>query len=222
MRTHPDQALLLKACSKNCQSSSVCRAEDATTNHPPVFGRRKHKDSPDAVKFVIEMKVTVTRNIATDANIMNGMRGTFVDTILNPQEPQLGGTLCRAKIALHCALLKLNCACATCPNTLDGGIILILPPSPRCKSPCRKNQKRCQYLMTVAHRFIDYHSKDQTVPHIIVNDLRSRVYAEMRGSYPENASLRPRTTGKPHGSGTRTQSSMNETSVMNNIMEVGS
>ena len=53
-------------------------------------GRRKRKVLSETIELVIGIKVMVTSNIATDLDITNGVRGTDIDIILNPEEPPLG------------------------------------------------------------------------------------------------------------------------------------
>lgn len=43
--------------------------------------------SPDVIVLAVGLKVLVTLNIQTDADLVNGPRGAIVDIILPPEEP---------------------------------------------------------------------------------------------------------------------------------------
>ena len=112
------------------------------------------------------MKVMVGSNTL---NIVNGTRGTFVDIILNPQEPPLGvAPIVGLKYSLHCLLFKLNRVCAICLGTPNDGMVSTFPSKSSMQTALQNKSETvvcCQYPMMATYRFTEYHPQGQTIPH---------------------------------------------------------
>jgi len=182
VRTHWNNASLLKACSEIGQRLLVCHADDTIKNRP-VFtravrgvggGRWKRKNLPEVIELAIGMKVMVTSNIATDLDITNGARGTVVDIVLNPEEPPLGdNSIIMLKHLPQRVLVKLNRMRAAHLDGLEDGVIPIFPVKSSMQITLGKKAKtvtRLQYPVTAAYSFTDHRSEDHwTITRVIVD-----------------------------------------------------
>ena len=117
---------------------------------------------PETIEFAIGVKVTVTSNIATDLDIMNGARGTVVDVILDPDEPPLNNSaIVSLKRLPQCVLFKLIRTRTACLDGLEEGVIPIFPANRSMQIILQRKIKtvtRPQYPITAAYSFMDYQS----------------------------------------------------------------
>jgi ATP-dependent exoDNAse (exonuclease V), alpha subunit - helicase superfamily I member len=129
---------------------------------------------PDRVEIAIGMKTLVTWNLATDADLANGTRGTITQIILDPREEggiQDGVKLLQFPPAM--ILFKPNeDSQQTFPN-VEKGYIPIFPseatftihPSPKKT----KSITRRQLAVDSAYSFTDYRSQGQTLEYVIID-----------------------------------------------------
>ena len=125
VRTRWSDASLCKACSRSGQRLFVCHAEDAVQNQALSLserfapaaqgtgdGRRTRKNPPEASESAARTKVMLTSNIVTDLDITNGVRGTVIDIILDPDEPMVGdkSIIPLKHLPLQCVLARLCCS----------------------------------------------------------------------------------------------------------------
>ena len=140
--------------------------------------QRKRKDLPAQIEMAVGMKVLVTNNLETDLNITNGAWGEIVNIILHPDESPTGeGPIVNLKYLPSYLLVKLSCTHASQLAGLDEAVILVEPTmiTTRISLPVHNSKVvTCtvwhqQYLITAAYMFTDYHSQEQTLPHIIID-----------------------------------------------------
>lgn len=128
---------------------------------------------PHKIDIAIGMKSMVLLNIATDADLANGTRGTVVDIILNASEdiPHPNETNVRLHyppaVILFRPLYEQNKKIAGLPD----GVLPIFPTRKKFSLPGHDNVMilREQYALTPTYAFTDYKSQGQTIESVIVD-----------------------------------------------------
>jgi hypothetical protein len=197
VREEWNSAAIRKWCSESKERLYICQAKDTyrgrTLSMVERYAvaarlqgqkrpkRQKRKDLPAKIEIAIGMKVMVTSNVETDLDITNGARGTIVDIVLHPDEPEVvDGTIVKLKHLPSYILVKLSRTRASKLEGLDESIIPIEPTSVKFQIRVKNADKklisrtvsRKQFPMTAAYAFTDYRSQGQTIPYVIVDIAR--------------------------------------------------
>jgi len=129
----------------------------------------------DLMEAAVGMKAMVVLNLATEADIANGTRGTITDIVLDPRENGLSvddeGAI---RLKYPPALIKFR------PNKgsninfegLDEGIVPIIPSVVTFKIKFdgqEESVRRRQYAMTAGYAFTDYKAQGQTIEYVIID-----------------------------------------------------
>lgn len=171
----------------------ICPAEDSTHNMPLSPSQRLSvarmplKDTenlPTMIRIVKGMRIMVTRNISTVANLSNGSRGRVTDIVLDPREPRIGIEAVKERIVfLHYppAFLIIHLDFCDMPQ-LQG-----LPPQhvPISAVECRFSTTmkpstritRRQFPLAPAYAFTDFKAQGQTIDHILVDIGKTTCFA---------------------------------------------
>ncbi|KAJ3568696.1 hypothetical protein NP233_g5549 [Leucocoprinus birnbaumii] len=135
-----------------------------TTSEPSMFHRvllagstiQDTQRMAERVELAVGMKAMVIVNIATEADLANGTRGTVEEIILDPREPPTPDT--KPQITFE---------------GLEDGLIPIIPGEVRFSIEEDEGKKirvrRRQLALTQAYAFTDYKSQGQTIPCVIVD-----------------------------------------------------
>jgi hypothetical protein len=171
----------------------ICPAEDSTSQGPLSPSQRLTaaamplKDTeqlPTMIRIVKGMRVMVTRNISTAANLSNGSRGRIVDIILDPREPPVDKRAIEEKRTyLHyppiLVIVKLDfCELPQLPGLPPCHV----PLSPvNCKftmgsTPSTRITRR-QLPLIPAYAFTDFKSQGQTIEHVLVDIGKTTCFA---------------------------------------------
>ncbi|KAJ3561239.1 hypothetical protein NP233_g10314 [Leucocoprinus birnbaumii] len=130
----------------------------------------------ERVELAVGMKAMVVINIATEADMANGTRGTVEEIILDPREPPTSvGEEGKIWLKYPLALVKFR------PDTkpdisfegLEEGLIPIVPSQVKFSIEEDEGKKtsirRHQLALTQAYAFTDYKSQGQTIACVIVD-----------------------------------------------------
>ena len=195
VRSAWNRASLRKHCAKTCNILYIFDAEDTIggTREPLNFEQKvlvagmKLNDTKKMkgtkklshrVELAIGMKVMVTLNLATEADLANGSRGTIAGVILDPRERvskdeanefgELWLQYPPASILFH----PFHYEFEPFPG-LDPGIIPIFPSEVTFNIHYRDNPRtqirRRQYPLCAAYAFTDHKSQGQTIEYVIVD-----------------------------------------------------
>ena len=122
----------------------------------------------------------VTQNVKTDFDITNKARGTIVGIKLHPDEHMVSKRTSQYMELQHLLLyilVELQWTQATQLTGLEECVIPIEPRMQTFQVKCEqsngqqvtKTVKQCQFPMTAAYTFTDYHSQGQTIPYILID-----------------------------------------------------
>lgn len=171
----------------------ICPAEDSAHEAPLSTSQRllvaklsakETEDLPTIIRIVKGMRIMVTRNIATTANLSNGSRGRIADIVLDPREPAITPQAVEEKKAYllyppAIIILELDfCDLPRLPSLPPRHV----PLSPMmCKfsigtTPSTRITRR-QLPLTAAYAFTDFKAQGQTIDHILVDIGRTTCFA---------------------------------------------
>lgn len=184
VQTNWNGAVTRKHCKMRGNQLYNCRAEDTTKGRPltlsekymlesrhfGVTGKRQRmkRDLPRSGRWYEGM---VNRDIETDLDITNGMRGEIVDIVLHPDEDvPVGASEVRLKHLPLYILVKLS---RTRASTLEGNgrkcdtsgtyqHKLLQRDTKTGKKQSLTVQRR-RFPLTAAHAFTDYRAQGQTL-----------------------------------------------------------
>jgi len=162
----------------------ICGAEDtdgANDSELPTEVRfeiarlveRQTGNLQDRTTVSIGMKAMVVINVATEADIANGTRGTIHDIILDPRETPTQGEDGTTVLKYPPAIIfKPNGKCNVKFDGLDEGLVPILP-SKTTFSVVVKNRThnitRRQLALTPGYAFTDYKAQAQTIENVWID-----------------------------------------------------
>ncbi|KAJ3567668.1 hypothetical protein NP233_g6215 [Leucocoprinus birnbaumii] len=163
----------------------VRRHSQCTTNNQERLALAKcsaddTRRLPGLVSMSVGMRAMILLNIATEADIANGTRGTIEEIVLDPRESETLETdkEGRVKLQFPPSLVKFRPDLPTNVqfNGLEDGLILITPSQTGfsiniCQEGAVRREKvsRRQFALTQAYAFTDYKSQGQTLPYVIVD-----------------------------------------------------
>jgi hypothetical protein len=128
---------------------------------------------PGQLELMVSMKAMVTMNIATEADLANGVRGEIVNIVLDPRElnphrdEETGITRLQYPPAIilfkpyHCTFGRLE--------GLPDGVIPIFPSEIKFNIPQQGQTIRHLPTITASYAFTDYKSQGQTIECVIVD-----------------------------------------------------
>jgi len=163
----------------------ICPAEDSTGGTPLSPSQRLTiaavplKDTeqlPTMIRIVKGMRVMVTRNISTAANLSNGSRGRIADIILDPREDPIGQSAIQQRRSyLHyppiLVIIELDfCELPQLPG-LPPRYVPLSPISSKFtveSNPSIRVTRR-QLALIPAYAFTDFKSQGQTIDHVLVD-----------------------------------------------------
>ncbi|KIM61897.1 hypothetical protein SCLCIDRAFT_120672 [Scleroderma citrinum Foug A] len=118
------------------------------------------------------------KNIETNLNITNGAQGIIVDIVLDPDKNYSSDAeeVVTTKLLLY-LLVKLDWTQMTPLDGLEESVIPVESVTQTLQIQLPGNEgktiwctvKHCQFPVTPAYAFTNYHSQGQTIPHIIVD-----------------------------------------------------
>jgi hypothetical protein len=169
-----NSAALHRHCVNSGRTLYIAPTEDTTGKERAklslearvIIAGTKPKDTEKlerTVEIVVGMKATVTVNIATEADLMNGTHREIVDIILDPPGRQWASMK---------EITMVQCNCPTFPG-LQQGLILIFPTEKTFTVEGHKGHKirvtRRQMALTSGYVFTDYKAQGQTLECVIVD-----------------------------------------------------
>jgi len=174
-----------KHCLATGQRMYICSAEDTDrTNDSELsaevrfeIARSTEKQTGglrDRTIVAIGMKAMVMLNVATEADIANGTRGTIHDIILDPREvPRQGedGTTI-LKYPPAAIIFKPNGKCNIQFDGLDAGLVPILPSKTTFSVTVRNKShsiSQRQLALAPAYAFTDYKAQAQTLEYVTID-----------------------------------------------------
>jgi len=136
--------------------------------------------------LAIGMRVLVTLNINTDADLANGARGTIVGFILHPEEQFHDENTVTLQRTPLCVFVKLDRTRMPALPGLEHGVVPIEPVKKSFSisyvverqggdshtmttTKIQKTVQRQQFPITGAYAFTDYRSQGQTIKTVIVD-----------------------------------------------------
>jgi len=171
-------------CAATGERMYICGAEDtdgANDSELPTEVRfeiarlveRQTGNLQDRTTVSIGMKAMVVINVATEADIANGTRGTIHDIILDPRETPTQGEDGTTVLKYPPAIIfKPNGKCNVKFDGLDEGLVPILP-SKTTFSVVVKNRThnitRRQLALTPGYAFTDYKAQAQTIENVWID-----------------------------------------------------
>jgi hypothetical protein len=129
----------------------------------------------EIVEIAVGMKAMVVLNLATEADIANGTRGTITDILLDPREeasdPDDEGVV-RLRYPPAMVLFKPDCGTDIVFEGLPPGVVPITPSA--CNFNIQTGKKihkirRRQLAITAGYAFTDYKSQGQTIEYVIID-----------------------------------------------------
>ncbi len=192
VRERWNEAAIRKHCASSSETRFIVAAEDTLRNSDDdvpmdaklaIAGLNDSKKGKlaDQTTLAIGMKAMVIMNIATEADLANGTRGTIVDVVLDPREPELtanndgGVTLKFPPSAVVFkpdgkSTIKYNAQLGG--SDVDEGLIPIIPSTTTFTVNINKNSyeiRRRQFAITAGYAFTDYKSQGQTIEYVIID-----------------------------------------------------
>jgi len=174
-----------KHCITTGERMYICNAEDTdrrtegelTAEVKFEIAKLKEKQTGnlrDRTTIAIGMKAMVVMNVATEADIANGTRGTIHDVILDPRETitQRDDGAIMLKYPPPAVIFKPDGKCNIKFNGLEEGLVPILPS----RATFTVNMKngthsicRRQLALTPGYAFTDYKSQGQTIEYVLID-----------------------------------------------------
>jgi len=116
----------------------------------------------------------VVMNVATEADIANGTRGTIHDVILNPRETitQRDDGAIVLKYPPAAVIFKPDEKCNIKFDGLEEGLVPILPSRATFTVDTKNGTHsicRCQLALTPGYAFTDYKSQGQTIEYVLID-----------------------------------------------------
>jgi hypothetical protein len=199
VQTHWNNRATEKHSSISGEVLFICPAEDSTHGQPLDSRQRMTvagmslKDTeqlPTMLRLVKGMRVMVTCNLATAANLSNGSRGTVVDFKLDVREDHIvDEDIVDRTVFLHyppaLVIVELDfCEIPALPG-LSKNQVPLMPE--KCNftfgsQPSTRVTRR-QLALTPAYAFTDFKSQGQTIDHVLVDIGRTTCF----GLSPFNA-----------------------------------
>ena len=181
----------IEAVRRHCTATGkrmyICNAEDTERKTGGILDAAirykiakldtKHTGNlPDTTNVAVGMKVMVVMNLATEADIANGTRGTITSIILDPREKpeeKEDGTIV-LKYPPAGIIFKPDGKCNVKFQGLEPGLVPIVPS--KTTFTVETNGKtysitRRQLALTPGYAFTDYKSQGQTIEYVII-DIR--------------------------------------------------
>jgi len=192
VRRRWNEEAIKRHCASSGQRRYIVTAEDTLRNSNetlPMEARlaiaklknEKKGKLTDTTTLAIGMKAMVILNIATEADIANGTRGTIVDIVLDPREthPPIDhdGTV-RLKYPPAAILFKpdapsnINFKGQLGGLSVEEGVVPIVPstaPFPVHTNGKSYEVRRRQLAITAGYAFTDYKSQGQTIEYVIID-----------------------------------------------------
>ncbi|KAJ4463316.1 hypothetical protein C8J55DRAFT_494449 [Lentinula edodes] len=141
------------------------------------------------------MRAMVLANIATEADLANGMRGTVTDIILDEREPIEHEVMDGATMLHHppaCIFFKLDGETAVRLAEFPEGLLPIVPQETKFSVPVNGTGSRTilrqQVALTPGYAFTDLKSQGQTIEYVIM-DLASPNYRSKLNAFGAYVSL---------------------------------
>lgn len=182
-----------KHCLRTGQILYVCPAEDSAHNAPLSSAKRlitakmplkQTEQLPTIIRICKGMRIMITRNISTTANLSNGSRGRITDIILDPREPKVESKVVDTREVLlryPPAMVIVHLDFCELPP-LQG-----LPPQhvPVSPSQCRfsiattpsTRVTRRQLPLIPAYAFTDFKAQGQTIDNVLVDIGKTTCFA---------------------------------------------
>jgi ATP-dependent exoDNAse (exonuclease V) alpha subunit len=128
---------------------------------------------PGQLELVVGMKAMVTMNIATEADLANGMRGEIINIVLDPRElnPHRDEETSVTRLQYLPAMILFKPYHYTFGRLegLPDGVIPIFPSEIKFNIPHQGWTIRCLPAITAGYAFTDYKSQGQTIECVIVD-----------------------------------------------------
>ena len=146
-------------------------------NRVTVAGMRSKETGglEEIVELAVGMKVMITENVATEADLANGTRGEIVGIVLDARD-EPANTGVDSPIELHYppAVVFFKPSRSSFPKlaNLEEGVLPVFPKESSFFINGKKTGTkitRRQVPMTAAYAFTDYKSQGQTLEHVIVD-----------------------------------------------------
>lgn len=187
VQTYWNHRAVIKHCISTHNTLYTCYAEDSAhgtglnMSQQLQVARLPLKDTehtPTVLRLAIDMRVMVTRNLATSANLCNGSRGRIVEIHLDGREPLLATDTWRKRevnLLYPPALIIVEldfCDLFTLPGLKPRQVPLSPIEVKFSITSTDKNHTRItrrQYPLTAAYAFTDYKAQGQTIDHILVD-----------------------------------------------------
>lgn len=131
----------------------------------------------ERIDMAVGMQAMVMTNIATEADLANGTRGTIEDIILDPREPDLvveNGVAVLQFLPVAILLKPRTPSKLTFPG-ITPGLIPVTPSSsflgvkPEKRTGKKSRVKRTQFAITPAYAFTDYKAQGQTIERVLID-----------------------------------------------------
>lgn len=177
---------LKKHCQETGQIRYIVHAEDTlkpNDEQVPLNVRVKVASLPEkstsrlreVVEIAIGMKAMVVLNLATEADIANGTRGTITDIKLDPREPPVHPDdqgVVKLRYPPVMVLFQPDCGTDIAFEGLPRGVVPITPSMSSFNVQTRKQVhkiRRRQLAITPGYAFTDYKSQGQTIEYVIID-----------------------------------------------------
>jgi hypothetical protein len=129
----------------------------------------------EVIEIAIGMKAMVVLNLATEADIANGTRGTITDIKLDPREPSVQPDeqgIVKLRYPPAMVLFRPDCGTDLEFEGLPRGVVPITPSE--CSFNVQVGKKvhriqRRQLAITPGYAFTDYKSQGQTIEYVIID-----------------------------------------------------
>ncbi|KAJ3565934.1 hypothetical protein NP233_g7319 [Leucocoprinus birnbaumii] len=175
---------LIKHCSQTNQIWYICPAFDTVKNRRPTLEEQEiiikglSDDFPleEEIQIAVGAQVLVEMNIATEAGLANGTRGTVMEIVLDEHEGQLsiaGDGSCRLTYPPALIWFKPENPCVHVFDLSKPGLLPVTPTSQRFSIAVQGQDnvagKRTQLPLVLAYAFTDYKSQGQTLEAVLVD-----------------------------------------------------
>ncbi|KAH9164716.1 hypothetical protein EDB89DRAFT_1833444, partial [Lactarius sanguifluus] len=177
-----NEAMVTRHCGNTGQRHYIVYALDSSENRPLTRAERiviahlRLEDTsrlPNKINLAVGMKAMVLENIAPNADLTNGSRGTISDIILDPREvlDDANTTTIRLQFPPAAVLFKPQSNKKTKLNGLPMGIVPIFPSNRKFHlgGETGFSVDRRQLPLTPAYTFSDYKSQGQMIESVLVD-----------------------------------------------------
>ncbi|GAW05036.1 ATP-dependent DNA helicase PIF1 [Lentinula edodes] len=180
-----NSSALRRHCTRTGTRLCSCPAEDMIGTTPLATNMRMNVASikikeignlPHHVEIAVGMKAMVLLNIATEADLVNGTRGTITEIVLDDREPEpfttrQGVTMLRYPPAV--VYFRPNSGTAINLEGVKEGILPIVPSQSKFavtdENGKRMQITRRQLALTAGYAFTDYKGQGQTIEYVVVD-----------------------------------------------------